>query len=82
MTMTGAAVRRKALQLEKSTEFSHSLLARKGDINRTTLSLFLKGHIELREDQLAAIDRAVEAVARQRLQSLRALLSVAESYPN
>ena len=71
---TEMLIRRKALQLQTSMKFNQSAFARKARINRTMLNMFLQGHIPLRPDQLASIDKAIAAVARRSLETIRELL--------
>jgi hypothetical protein len=74
--LTSKAIRERVAQLSHcDTRFSQGELARVAGINRTTFNEFLRGHIALRDDQLAAIELAISSVARRRLvESLQALL--------
>ena len=72
-----AMIRRKARRLQ-NMKFCQSTFARNARLNRAQLSMFLGGHIALREDQLDNIEKAIRVVVRKRLESLRALLPTDE----
>ena len=68
--MKAKQIRRKLEQLAKQPRISQPEVARLAGIDRSRLNLFLNGHVELRPDQVAAIEAAIAKLATARLEKI------------